>query len=447
MTAVSGRVEWLSRFGIAGWARAGKEPVTLEVSAGARLLGVVRAADYRPDLAAAGEGDGTGGFALWFDPPLLGPAAVRVATPAGAALPGTPVAVPPLPRPPPGKDWPPGKLAADVGPPLALVIDEAAPDVARDAGSAAVTSHMGALRRLGYAVAFATRATAAATIAGSAGRVRLAYLHRLRSMLDWAGPIRAANPGVRVLYALADLESLRVARAADVLGGAPPRGLLAAEAAALAEADAVITHSAAEAAVLAARHPGLAVHVVPWAIGVAPVTTPFGVRRGIGFLGNFGHAPNRDAAAMLLEAVMPRVWRRGRVPCVIAGHRPPPALLARAGEQVRVLASLPDAAALWRQVRVSAAPLRFGAGIKGKVLESLAAGIPCVCAPLAAEGIALPEGLLAADPEAMAERLWRLHATEAENAAAAAAGLALVGNGYTEATVALALGRALAVTG
>ena len=338
--------------------------------------------------------------------------------------------------------------AADVGAPLALVIDEAAPDAARDAaGSAAVTSHMGALRRLGYAVAFAARETAAAMIAGSAGRVRLAYLHRLRSMLDWAGPIRAANPGVRVLYALADLESLRAARAADVLGGAPPRGLMEAEAEALAEADAVITHSAAEAAVLAARHPGLAVHVVPWAIGVAPVTISFLTRRGIRFLGNFGHAPNRDAAAMLLEAVMPRVWRHGRVPCVIAGHRPPAALLARAGEQVRVLASLPDAAALWRQVRVSAAPLRFGAGIKGKVLESLAVGIPCVCAPLAAEGIALPESLLAADPEAMAERLWRLHETEAENAAAAAAGLALIGNGYTEATVALALGRALAVTG
>ncbi|MBN9511745.1 MAG: hypothetical protein J0I21_21875, partial [Alphaproteobacteria bacterium] len=324
MTAVSGRVEWLSRFGIAGWARPGAAagagsdgapdamPVTLEVSAGARLLGVVRAADYRPDLAAAGEGDGTGGFTLWFDPPLLGAAPVRVETPSGDALPGTPLALPPV-R-PPASPAPPAHrgLAADIGAPLAVVIDEAAPDAARDAGSAAVTSHMAALRRLGYAVAFATRGTAAATIAGSAGRVRLAYLHRLRSMLDWAGPIRAANPGVRVLYALADLESLRAARQADVLGGAPPHGLMEAEAEALAEADAVVTHSTAEAAVLAARHPGLAVHVVPWAIGLAPVTTAFSARRGIGFLGNFGHAPNRDAAAMLLDAVMPRVWRRGK---------------------------------------------------------------------------------------------------------------------------------------
>ena len=134
MTAVSGRVEWLSRFGIAGWARAGEGPggggVTLEVSAGARLLGVVRAADYRPDLAAAGEGDGTGGFALWFDPPLLGPAAVRVETPAGGALPGTPVALPP---PPPLLRPAHRAPAADVGAPLALVIDEAAPDAARDA--------------------------------------------------------------------------------------------------------------------------------------------------------------------------------------------------------------------------------------------------------------------------------------------------------------------------
>ena len=312
MTAVSGRVEWLSRFGIAGWARAGEGPggggVTLEVwpargcwawcappttaptwrrrarGRHRRVRAVVRPAAARPGRSAGGNARGR--------------------CPAG-----TPVALPP---PPPLLRPAHRAPAADVGAPLALVIDEAAPDAARDAaGSAAVTSHMGALRRLGYAVAFAARETAAAMIAGSAGRVRLAYLHRLRSMLDWAGPIRAANPGVRVLYALADLESLRAARAADVLGGAPPRGLMEAEAEALAEADAVITHSAAEAAVLAARHPGLAVHVVPWAIGVAPVTISFLTRRGIRFLGNFGHAPNRDAAAMLLEAVMPRVWRTG----------------------------------------------------------------------------------------------------------------------------------------
>jgi hypothetical protein len=438
MGELRGRLEWISRLGIAGWAREGAGPATLEVSAGARLLGVVRAAEYRPDLAAAGEGDGIGGFALWFDPPLLAPAAIRVATPEGTALPGTPAALAPLPA------LPVGRVAPDRGAPLALVIDEAAPDAARDAASAALTSHMGALRRLGYAVAFAARAQAAAMLATTAGRVRLAYLHRLRSVLDWAAPIRAANPGVRVLYALADLESLRAARQAAVLGGAPPRALEAAEAAAFAEVDAVITHSDAEAALLARRHPGLAVHVVPWAIASAPVTVPFAHRRGIGFLGNFGHAPNLDAAAMLLDAVMPRVWQRAPIPCVIAGHRPPAALLARAGERVRVLASLPDAAALWRQVRVSAAPLRFGAGVKGKVLESLAAGIPCVASPLAAEAIALPPALIAADPATMAERLWELHEAEAENAAAAAAGLAVIGNGHGEARVAAALARALA---
>jgi hypothetical protein len=440
MAMLRGRLEWAGRFGAGGWARLGMRPAELDLRADGRVLARVTADAYRPDLARAGEGDGAVAFTRWFAAPLPTGTELAVTAADGTQLPGSPVRVAPPPLPPSGA-W-----QADVGSPVALMVDEAAPDPTRDAGSAVVLSHAAALRALGYAVTFVTLAAAPAALARLAGRVRLAWLHRMRPMLELHAAVRAANPGVRILFALADLASLRTARAHAVLGGdaAALAGLRGAEAAALAAADVVLTHSTVEAAVLGTGWPALRVAVVPWAVAPsAPALPPFAGRAGIGFIGNFGHAPNRDAAQVLLDAVMPLVWQRGRVPCVIAGYGLPSALSARAGALVTMLDSPDDAAvALWHRVRVSAAPLRFGAGIKGKVLDSLAHGVPCVCTPIAAEGLSLPPDLIVGDAAAMAACLWHLHEDAAANAAAAA-GLERVVSMHDEATVRKAMAQAM----
>jgi glycosyltransferase involved in cell wall biosynthesis len=58
---------------------------------------------------------------------------------------------------------------------------------------------------------------------------------------------------------------------------------------------------------------------------------------------------------------------------------------------VRALGHLPDVGPWFEGLRLTVAPLRFGAGAKGKVASSLAAGVPCVATPIAAEGMALSE--------------------------------------------------------
>ena len=71
-----------------------------------------------------------------------------------------------------------------------------------------------------------------------------------------------------------------------------------------------------------------------------------------------------------------------------------------------------DLAGLLGTMRLTVAPLLFGAGIKGKVLDSLAAGIPCVCTPIAAEGIALGPALtslVASDAAGLAASILRVH--------------------------------------
>lgn len=89
-----------------------------------------------------------------------------------------------------------------------------------------------------------------------------------------------------------------------------------------------------------------------------------------------------------------------------------PAELAEAARAARgpveVLGRIEVLAELWGRALLAAAPLRFGAGIKGKVLDSLAAGIPCLCTAIAAEGLHLPEalaGLVQDDPAAMAREM------------------------------------------
>jgi glycosyltransferase involved in cell wall biosynthesis len=154
----------------------------------------------------------------------------------------------------------------------------------------------------------------------------------------------------------------------------------------------------------------------------------------VAFVGSFGHAPNLDAGLFLIEQVMPLMWANGQnIPCVLVGSDFPAVLRAAvdaAPGPVQVLGQVPKLAAVWDRVRLSVAPLRFGAGLKGKVLDSLAAGIPCVCTPIAAEGADLPgefADITGKDPQALAAIILRLRDDEAENARFAEAGLAWVG--------------------
>jgi glycosyltransferase involved in cell wall biosynthesis len=117
---------------------------------------------------------------------------------------------------------------------------------------------------------------------------------------------------------------------------------------------------------------------------------------------------------------------------VLAGSAMPAEVAALAGPRVRVLGAVDEPGVLFEQVRLSIAPLRYGAGIKGKVLESLAYGVPCIVSPVAAEGITLPEALIGADAAGLAAAILRLHGGGAAYKAAAREGRAMVAQAYSE---------------
>ena len=90
----------------------------------------------------------------------------------------------------------------------------------------------------------------------------------------------------------------------------------------------------------------------------------------------------------------------------------PDELVTLASDSVDVRGYVKNLAALFAASRLSVAPLRYGGGIKGKIITSLGYGVPVVATSVAAEGMGLQheENILVADsPDAMADQILRLY--------------------------------------
>ncbi len=214
-------------------------------------------------------------------------------------------------------------------------------------------------------------------------------------------------------------------------------------------ADIVITHSTEEAALLAQGVPTARVHVVPWHVPLQPTGTPFASRHGVAFIGGFRHRPNIDGAVWLAETIMPLVWQRiPDMECLLVGSQMPSLLRTLATPRLLPLGHVEDLSTIFSRVRLTVAPLRYGAGVKGKVLDSFAAGVPCVMSPFAAEGIGVPpslQPLIADGAESIAAAICRLHEDAGVNEGATAAGLERMRTGFNADAVREAMAAAIAL--
>jgi glycosyltransferase involved in cell wall biosynthesis len=144
---------------------------------------------------------------------------------------------------------------------------------------------------------------------------------------------------------------------------------------------------------------------------------PLAEREGIVFIGGFQHPPNTDAVLWYAREVLPRV--RQRLPGVktfIVGSKVPATIRALAAPDFVVTGYVPDVAPLFTDCRVSIAPLRYGAGVKGKVNLAMSYGVPVVATPAAVEGMHLVPGedvMVADDAEQFAAAIERAYRDEA----------------------------------
>lgn len=230
--------------------------------------------------------------------------------------------------------------------------------------------------------------------------------------------LRTHAPRAHVVFDTVDLHHLRELREAEVSGDAAQLRKAARtrriELGLMTQSDTTWVVSGAEQALLAQELPGAKVQVVSNIHDVHGPGKPWAERRDLLFVGGYRHPPNVDAAVWMATDILPHV--RARLPDVVlhlVGADAPPEVAAL-GELpgVQLHGFVPDLTALLEGARVGVAPLRYGAGVKGKVNQSLAHGQPMVATRCAVEGMHLADGvdvLVADDTEAFAAAVVRLY--------------------------------------
>ena len=326
-------------------------------------------------------------------------------------------------------------LAKDRGAMLrALVIDAETPQPDRDAGGYAAIQEMRllqslgvklsfvpenlaylgnyteALQRMGVECLYAPYNTSIESLIESQGAdFDFFYITRYSVASRYMEAIRSAAPQARIVFCNADLHFLREVRAA-MASRDPAMMEKAAETReielnVIRRADVTLSYTETEAAVIISHNfDSGRVMRCPWVVEPTPRAPPFRARGGLAFLGNFRHPPNEEAMVYFLKDVMPGLRERLQgVKLHIYGSNMTDRLRAMGEDDVVIEGFVESVNEVYDKHRVFVAPLLSGAGIKGKVIGSLAAGMPSVVSPLAAEGVGISSGVEAMVAETPAD--------------------------------------------
>ncbi len=229
--------------------------------------------------------------------------------------------------------------------------------------------------------------------------------------------VRRLAPRARILFDTVDVHHLREARAAELADddGARRRAEATrrAELALVAACDVTLVVSPVERDLLLEAVPGARIEVLSNIHVVHGRHGDFDARRDLVFLGGFGHPPNADAVRWMVADILPRI--HARTPGIrlhVLGDVPEAQRRALQGPHVVLHGRIRDLTPFMDGCRVSVAPLRFGAGVKGKVGMAMSHGLPVVATSVAAEGMHLVDGRdvrIADDAEAFAAAVLEVH--------------------------------------
>jgi GT2 family glycosyltransferase/glycosyltransferase involved in cell wall biosynthesis len=326
-----------------------------------------------------------------------------------------------------------------------LVIDHYVPMPDRDSGSLRMFQILRLLHQLGHCVTFIPDNLA--NIAPYTGELQKRgievwyhpYIKSIRDYLAKNGArydvvilsrcdfarkhidnVRLYAPQSRVIFDTVDLHFLRENRQARltsdsaVLEQAQEKERL--EHALIDQADETWVVSEVEQRLLQRNRPGKSIQLVSNIVDIPGASTPFALRRDWLFIGSFQHTPNVDAMIFFLREIYPLVQRHlADAKFYIIGEKVPPEIIALATENIVITGVQSDVRPFFEGIKLSIAPLRFGAGVKGKINQSMAWGVPVVATSLAVEGMELIPGediLIADEPEQFATALVTLYQSE-----------------------------------
>jgi glycosyltransferase involved in cell wall biosynthesis len=327
-----------------------------------------------------------------------------------------------------------------------LIIDHRLPSPDRDSGSLRMMELIRGIRARGHSVTFipnnliaweaylqamdeigveVVSAPAYRSVADYLTRhgreFKLVILSRVDIAASHMATVRRLAPQAVIAFDTVDLHFVREEREARVTRDASRQTAIASrkqqEIQLVMTADLTIVVSPIEKGLLEAECPGTEVRIIPNIYQIDQADPPgFDCRRDIVFIGGFDHAPNGDAVLYFAREIFPRV--RSRVPEAVfqvVGPYPSPEILDLASPSIQILGHVPDVRPIFDRARVSVAPLRFGAGVKGKVNQSLLLGVPAVVTSVAAEGMYLvheESAMIADSPQDFADAVVRVCTSE-----------------------------------
>ncbi|MEJ7745965.1 MAG: glycosyltransferase [Luteimonas sp.] len=367
---------------------------------------------------------------------------------------------------------------------VVLVMDHTLPQPDRDAGSRAILQTMLQLARMGFVVKFwpddqrydpslshrLDDAGIETVIGGHWGGQFTDFLKGVGDQLDFAvlsrpnfaGPYIAAlrqHSRARLAYFGHDLHFRRMLAQAEVTGDQTERAaaeaMFATELALWNSVDSCIYPSREEADVVA-DHVGMdKAHAVPLYFfeetELASPREPASASMLL-FVACFGHPPNEDAAEWLVGSILPKIrLRMPEATLHLVGSLPTARVRGLAGPGVHVTGavSAQELAAYYRSATVAVTPMRFGGGVKLKVIEAMAGGIPLVTTSVGAQGLPGLEQCVSVhdDPQAIADAVVALATDPVEAARSVAAARAYVREHYSAQRMHSALWRAIAGNG
>ena len=330
-----------------------------------------------------------------------------------------------------------------------LVIDVRTPTPDHDSGSQDIVSYFNIFRSLGFEITFipatdfkfmgkytpdlqrmGVRCLYSPFVRGINGYLKshgqeydVVLLYKVHCAAYCIDMVRRYCPKAKIIFDTVDLHFVREQRQAvieasdELLENANKTKIL--ELSVIRKADCTIVLSTAEQEILLDEPNvrGEKIAVIPLIREIPGRDNSFSDRKDILFLGGFEHRPNVDAMLSFVNDIWPLV--KNYLPELvfyIVGSKPPEEILDLAGDDVIVTGYVSDISPYLHGCRLSVAPLRYGAGLKGKIVTSLSYGLPCVASSVAVEGSGLNPGddiLLADKFDEFAEAVIRLYQDEA----------------------------------
>lgn len=329
---------------------------------------------------------------------------------------------------------------------MVLIIDHYVPEPDKDSGSVRMSSLIGVLQNMGYAVTFwpqnlnqsepYTRNLQEQGVEVMYGVIDflefseerghfydLVILSRPSVAPSYLDIVRALYTDAKIIYDTVDLAYIRIARQAQLENNPQLKDISTdwkkVELGIVERTDTTLVVSNFEKREILKLIPTAKIKVVSNIHTIKAAqkfNVPFETRKDLLFIGGFAHQPNVDAVLWFSKEIMPLLTKYiPDIKLLVIGSNPPQSVTNLSSKNIRILGYVEDVAPYFSKSKVFVAPLRYGAGVKGKIGQAVEYGLPVVSTEIGIEGMHLKNErscLVANDAEDIAQAIIKLYSNK-----------------------------------